>query len=144
MVTIMKWEFRPMLEDYLRKSTAERKTLAEIVAYYEANPDTMMKYGDKLLRAALDETPGGLEGKPYLDALEARKETIAKVTAEIEDYDAVLMTGPTSIMHYCGLPTVTVAAGRKNPNGVNEAVILYGKDEYRLYEAALAIEQVML
>ena len=144
MVTIMKWEFRPMLEDYLRKSTAERKTLAEIVAYYEANPDTMMKYGDKLLRAALDETPGGLEGKPYLDALEVRRETIAKVTAEIEGYDAVLMTGPTSIMHYCGLPTVTVAAGRKNPNGVNEAVILYGKDEYRLYEAALAIEQVML
>ena len=144
MVTIMKWEFRPMLEDYLKKSTAGRKTLAEIVAYYEANPDTMMKYGDKLLRAALDETPGGLEGKPYLDALEARKETLAKVTAEIEDYDAVLMTGPTSIMHYCGLPTVTVAAGRKNPNGVNEAVILYGKDEYRLYEAALIIEQTMM
>lgn len=144
MATIMKWEFRPMLEEYLAKSTAERKTLAEIVAYYEANPDTMMKYGDTLLRAALDETPGGLEGKPYLDALEARREAIAKVTAEIEDYDAVLMMGPTSIMHYCGLPTVTVAGEEKNPDGVNEAVILYGKDEYRLYEAALAIEQVML
>ena len=144
MVTIMKYEFRPMLEDYLEKSTAERKTLAEIVAYYEANPDTMMKYGDTLLRASLDETPGGLRGKPYLDALEVRRETIAKVTAEIEDYDAVLMTGPTSIMHFCGLPTVTVASGRKNKDGVNEAVILYGKDECRLYEAALAIEQVML
>ena len=144
LMTIMQWEFRPMLEDYLEKSTAKRKTLAEIVAYYEANPDTMMKYGDTLLRAALDETPGGLQGKPYLDALETRKETIARVMADIENYDAVLMTGPTSIMHFCGLPTVTVAAGKKNPDGVNEAVILYGKDEYRLYEAALAIEQVML
>ena len=103
-----------------------------------------MKYGDTLLRAALDEMPGGLQEKPYLDALEVRKETIARVTAEIEDYDAVLMTGPTSIMHFCGLPTVTVAGKMKNPDGVNEAVILYGKDEYRLYEAALAIEQVML
>lgn len=144
MVTIMKYEFRPMLEDYLEKSTAERKTLAEIVAYYEANPDTMMKYGDTLLRASLDETPGGLRGKPYLDALEVRRKTIAKVTAEIEDYDAVLMTGPTSIMHFCGLPTVTVASERKNKDGVDEAVILYGKDECRLYEAALAIEQVIL
>ena len=144
MVTIMRWEFRPMLEDYLEKSSAKRKTLAEIVAYYEANPDTMMKYGDTLLRAALDETPGGLQGKPYLDALEARKEAIVRVTAEIENYDAVLMTGPTSIMHFCGLPTVTVAGAKKDPNGVNEAVILYGKNEYRLYEAALAIEQVML
>jgi amidase len=144
LVTIMKWEFKPMLESYLVASAASRKTLAEIVAYYEAHPDTMMIYGDSYLRAALDETPGGLEGKPYLDALEARKEAITKVTAEIEDYDAVLMTGPTSIMHYCGLPTVTVAGEEKNPDGVNEAVILYGKNEYRLYEAALAIEQVML
>ena len=144
MVTIMRWEFRPMLEDYLAKSTAERKTLAEIVAYYEANPDTMMKYGDTLLRAALNETPGGLQGKPYLDALAARREAIAQVTAEIEHYDAVLMTGPTSIMHFCGLPTVTVAGSVKDPNGVNETVILYGKDEYRLYEAALAIEQIMM
>ena len=144
MVTIMRWEFRPMLEDYLKNSIAERKTLAEIVAYYEANPDTMMKYGDTLLRAALDETPGGLQGKPYLDALEARREAIARVTAEIEYYDAVLMTGPTSIMHFCGLPTVTVAGRKKDPNGVNETVILYGKDEYRLYEAALAIEQIMM
>ena len=144
MVTIMRWEFRPMLEDYLAKSTAKRKTLAEIVAYYEANPDTMMKYGDTLLRAALNETPGGLQGKPYLDALAARREAIAQVTAEIEHYDAVLMTGPTSIMHFCGLPTVTVAGKQKDPNGVNETVILYGKDEYRLYEAALAIEKIMM
>ena len=144
MVTIMRWEFRPMLEDYLRKSTAKRKTLAEIVAYYESNPDTMMKYGDTLLRAALNETPGGLQGKPYLDALAARREAIAQVMAEIEHYDAVLMTGPTSIMHFCGLPTVTVAGSVKDPNGVNETVILYGKDEYRLYEAALAIEQIMM
>ena len=144
MVTIMRWEFKPMLEDYLGKSTAERKTLAEIVAYYEANPDTMMKYGDTLLRASLDETPGGLQGKPYLEAMEARRGAIVQVSAEIDNYDAVLMTGPTSIMHFCGLPTVTVAGGIKDPNGVNEAVILYGKDEYRLYEAALAIEQMML
>ena len=144
MPVIMQWEFRPMLEEYLEKTTAQRKTLAEIVAYYEANPDTMMRYGITLLRAALDKTPGGLQGKPYLEALEARREAIERVTAEIENYDAVLMTGPTSIMHFCGLPTVTVAGGRKNLRGVNETVILYGKDEYRLYEAALAIEQVML
>ena len=144
MAVIMQWEFRPMLEEYLEKSTAQRKTLAEIVAYYEANPATMMRYGITLLRAALDKTPGGLQGKPYLEALEARREAIARVAAEIENYDAVLMTGPISIMHFCGLPTVTVAAGRKNLRGVNETVILYGKDEYRLYEAALAIEQVML
>ncbi len=143
LVTIMKWEFRPMLESYLAASAASRKTLAEIVEYYETHPDTMMKYGDLYLRAALDETPGGLRGKPYLEALAIRGKTINRVTTEIEKYDAVLMIGPTSIMHFCGLPTVTVATPVKTNDGVNQALILYGKDEYRLYEAALTIEQEM-
>ena len=143
LATIMRWEFKPMLEAYLAGASASRKTLAEIVEYYEAHPDTMMKYGDSCLRAALDETPGGLQGKPYLKALKIREKTMARVTAKIEKYDAVLMTGPTSIMHFCGLPSATVAAPAKTDAGVNRTVILYGKDEYRLYEAALAIEQEM-
>ena len=132
-----------MLESYLAASSASRKTLAEIVEYYEAHPDTMMKYGDTLLRAALDKTPGGLRGKPYLNALQARKKAIAHVTARIGKYDAVLMTGPTSIMHFCGLPSVTVAAPTKTEDGLNQTLILYGADEYRLYEAALTIEREM-
>ncbi len=143
LVTIMRWEFRPMLEAYLASASASRKTLAEIVEYYESHPDTMMKYGDSYLRAALDETPGGLQGEPYLKALKIREETIARVTAEIGAYDAVLMTGPTSIMHFCGLPSVTVAAPGKTDTRVNQTVILYGCDEYRLYEAALTIEREM-
>ena len=143
LVTIMRWEFRPMLEAYLASSSASRKTLAEIVAYFEDHPDTMMKYGDSCLRAALDETPGGLQGEPYLNALKAREKAIGRVSKEIGEYDAVLMTGPTSIMHFCGLPTVTVASPVKTAAGVNHAVILYGQDEYKLYEAALAIELEM-
>lgn len=141
--TIMQWEFRPMLESYLAKSASSRKTLAEIVKYYEDHPDTMMKYGNSCLRAALDETPGGLQGKPYLKALKAREKAIARVTKKIEKYDAVLMAGPTSIMHFCGLPSVTVASPVKTDAGINRTVILYGRDEYRLYEAALAVEQEM-
>lgn len=143
LMTIMKWEFRPMLEAYLADSTASRKTLAEIVEYYEEHPDTMMKYGDSYLRAALDETPGGLRGEPYLEALKIREKTISRVAKKIGEYDAVLMTGPTYIMHLCGLPTVTVAAPVKTEAGLNQTVILYGRDEYRLYEAALTIEREM-
>ena len=143
LVTIMRWEFRPMLEAYLAGASASRKTLAEIVEYYEDHPDTMMKYGDSYLRAALDETPGGLQGEPYLKALKVRERTISRVSEEIGGYDAVLMTGPTSVMHFCGLPSVTVAAPAKTEAGVNRAVILYGTDEYRLYEAAQTIEQEM-
>ena len=92
---------------------------------------------------ALSDAPGGLHGEPYLKVLKAREETVARVSGEIGEYDAVLMTGPTSIMHFCGLPSVTVASPVKTAAGVNQAVILYGQDEYRLYEAALTIEQEM-
>ena len=139
--TIMKWEFKTSLEEYLKTSTASLKTLKEIVEFYEANPETMMKYGDDFLRAALNETTSNaLYETEYCEAMEARKKAIRDVQDEISGYDAVLMTGPTGIMHFCGLPTVTVAFDRKDANGVRQTVILYGTDESRLYAAALTIE----
>lgn len=139
--TIMKWEFKTSLEEYLKTSTASLKTLKEIVEFYEANPETMMKYGDDFLRDALNETTSSaLYETEYCEAMEARKKAIRDVQDEISGYDAVLMTGPTGIMHFCGLPTVTVAFDRKDANGVRQTVILYGTDECRLYAAALTIE----
>ncbi len=142
--TIMKWEFKTGLEEYLKKSAASLKTLEEIVAFYESNPETMMKYGDGFLRGALDEAQeGSLAEKEYHKAMEDRKMAIRDVQDEISGYDAVLMTGPNSIMHFCGLPTITVAFDKKDANGVRQAVILYGSDECRLYAAALAIEDLV-
>ena len=140
---MMQWEFKPALEAYLKNASASKKTLSEIVEYYENHPETMMKFGINRLRASLYETPGGLQGKTYLEALTIQKESISRVKKEISDYDAVIMTGPTNIMHFCGLPSVTVAGNVKNEAGVNQGIILYGCDEFRLYEAALALEQVM-
>lgn len=114
------------------------------IEYYEANPETMMKYGDDFLRGALDETKEGLfAGSEYRKAMEERKKAILSVSEEISGYDAVLMTGPTSVMHFCSLPTVTVAFDQKDANGVRQTVILYGTDEYRLYAAALTIEELV-
>ena len=141
--TIMKWEFKTSLEAYLKDRHARFKILKEIVDYYESHPDTMMKYGDVCLRSALDETPGGLLGKPYLEALEARLEAIPRIRAELQRCDAVLMTGPTNIMHFCALPSVAVAGGPKTKDGVSRAVILYGTEECRLYAAALCMERIL-
>jgi len=55
----------------------------------------------------------------------------------------VLITGPTYANHLCGLPTITVAGGTLDTNGVRQAVMLYGTDEFRLYAAALTVEQLL-
>ena len=140
---IMKFEFKAHLEEYLRTSSASRKTLQEIVEYYEANPVTMMKYGNTLLKAALEETPGGLQGTEYLNAMEERSKMMISVREALADYDAVIITGPTNIMHFCGLPSVTIAGSQTNKFGVRRGLMLYGVDEYRLYRAALAIERII-
>lgn len=140
---IMKYEFKAHLEEYLDTSAASRKTLKEIVEYYEANPDTMMKFGNTLLKAALEETQGGLQSEEYLCAMEERSKMILKVREELADYDAVIVCGPTNIMHFCGLPSATIVGSQKNEFGVRRGVMLYGVDEYRLYQAALAIEKLI-
>ena len=140
---IMKYEFKAHLEEYLRTSSASRKTLQEIVEYYETNPETMMKYGCTLLKASLEETPGGLQGTEYLNAMEERSKMMVSVRETLADYDAVIVGGPTNIMHFCGLPSVTIAGSQTNLFGVRRGLMLYGVDEYRLYRAALAIERII-
>ena len=103
----------------------------------------MMKYGISFLKSALNETPGGLAGAPYLEAMEARRLAIESVSAEISAYDAVIVAGPTNIMHFCGFPSATVVGAETDEDGVPRGVMLYGTDELRLYRAALAIEQIL-
>ena len=141
--TIMKYEFKVKLEEYLKNATASKKNLAEIVEYYEAHPETMMKYGDSYLRASLEETEGGLLSEEYCEAMQVRKEMMKEIINQNEGYDAVIMTGPTNIMHFCGLPSVTIAGKAKNEYGIKRALIMYGVDEYRLYAAALAMERII-
>lgn len=140
---IMQWEFKPHLEAYLRASHAPLKTLREIVACYESHPQTMMRYGIACLKSALEETPGGLESPVYLEALSARKRAIRQAQATLAPYDAVIMTGPTNIMHFCGLPAATIIGNCPNLHGVPRGLILYGADECRLYQAALTLEALI-
>lgn len=141
--TIMQYEFKEHLEDYLKTSEAGLKTLAEIVDCYDAHPDTMMKYGISLLKRALDETTGGLYSEMYLNAMKEREMTISNVQEQLLHYDAVVMTGPTNISHFCGLPSVTIVGKQKAPSGVRRGLILYGLNEMRLYRAAMAIEEML-
>ena len=136
---IMQWEFKPHLEAYLRASHAPLKTLREIVACYESHPQTMMRYGITRLKCALEETPGGLESPVYLEALSARESSIRQAQATLAPYDAVMMTGPTNIMHFVGLPSLALRLC-EDESGIPRGIILYGADERRLLSAALTLE----
>ncbi|MBP7402732.1 MAG: hypothetical protein KBA30_08960 [Clostridia bacterium] len=137
---IMRCEFRNGLEDYLLHSGARFRTLAEIVGFYESDPDRMMKYGISLLRGALDTASGKLDDPAYMDALAERKQLRRQIMENLRGFDACLMTGPTNIMHFTGLPSLALRLGMAD-DGTPRGMILYGADEQRLFAAALTIER---
>lgn len=134
---VMLCEFREDLEAYLRTSTAQYKTLDAIVERYEKNSETMMRYGIDTLKEALCHSRNDAE---YAEALHARKQLRASICKELASCDACLMTGPTNIMHFIGLPSLSLPLGM-GADGTPRGAILYGADESRLYGAALTIEQ---
>ncbi len=138
---VMRCEFRHDLEAYLSASGARRRTLREIIGYYEENPERMMKYGNACLREALDSASGNLDDSCYLKALAERAKLRAQVLASLHGCDACLMTGPTNIMHFIGLPSVALRLGMAE-DGTPRGMILYGADEHRLFAAAQTIERV--
>ena len=135
---ITRCEFRHDLEEYLSSSRAQRRTLEEIVNYFETNPDQMMKYGHAYLRGALDGVSGKLDDVAYIKALSERKKLRNQIVES--KYDACLMTGPTNIMHFVGLPSLALRLCMAD-DGTPRGMILYGTDERRLFAAALTIER---
>ncbi|MDR0928540.1 MAG: hypothetical protein LBM74_02375 [Oscillospiraceae bacterium] len=131
---IMQQEFRPDLEACLAQMNARRKTLAEIVAFYEANP-TAMPHGMYCLTEALKPH----DAAAYDETLAERERLRASLAAELGSFDACLMTGWTNVMHVAGLPSLALRLG-ESAEGLPQGLLLYGADERRLYAAALAIE----
>ena len=134
---LMRCEFRHDLEAYLRDG-GRAETLRDIVAYYEAHPEPMMAYGNAVLRAALGAS-GNLDDPPYRAALAERDKWRRRMREACRDYDACVMTGPTEIPHFTGLPSMALRLCMTE-NGQPRGVILYGADEARLISAALTIE----
>jgi len=137
---IMRYEFKHDLERYLAGTDAKRKTLREIVDFYEADPEGMMKYGITLLRSSLDDASGNLDDDGYLKAMAERERLRAALLDTMGAYDAYVMTGWTDIMHILGLPSLALRLGM-GEDGMPRGMVLYGADEARLFAAALCVER---
>lgn len=133
---IMLCEFKRDLECYLSHSSAKLKTLDDIIAFYEADGQTRMKYGISTLQDAARKSA---EDPVYGEAMAERARMRSQVVSELEGYDACVMTGPTNIMHFTGLPSLALNLCM-GEDGIPRGIILYGAEERRLLAAALTIE----
>lgn len=134
---IMIDEFAADLEKYLASAGDAPATLAEIAAFYQADP-ARMKYGISHLLEAL-EAANDPDSFRYREALEERERLRDSLRAELAESDACMITGPTNVCHFAGLPSVSVPFCMAE-DGSPRSVILYGVDEKRLLSAALTLE----
>lgn len=136
--TVMTCEFRRDLEAYLNGTDAARKTLPEIIAFYREHP-ACMPYGITYLEEAV-KVPDPAHHSAYQEALAQRESLRAQILAELRNFDACVMTGPTNIMHFTGLPSLALPLAM-GADGLPRGIILYGAEEKRLYAAARTIER---
>ena len=137
---VMQCEFKLELESYLAASAAKRKSLKDIIKFYEAEPDKRMPYGISMLTAAEGSCA---EDAIYQEAIRQRNVMRDQVQRELENYDVCVMTGPTNIMHFVGLPSLALELGM-GEDGMPRGIIMYGANERRLLSAALTIEKYCL
>ena len=71
----------------------------------------------------------------YQEAMTLREQTRQSLLEELGDKDACLMMGGTNVMHFVGLPSITIPF-YLGEDGVPCGLILYGVDEKRLLAAA--------
>ncbi|MBE6936282.1 MAG: amidase [Ruminococcaceae bacterium] len=139
LVSVMTGEFREDLERYLAASTAARRTMPQIIDYYRAHPEAQ-PYGISHLEDAVP-YEHAVDSPAYRAAMAERPAIRERILTEIAPYDAVLMTGPTNIMHFCGLPSLAIPMCM-GKDGAPRGMILYGADEQKLHAAALTIESI--
>ena len=115
---VLLYEFNVGLEDYLASlgEGAPVTTLADVVAFNEANPEEAVPFGQEILELSL-ETEGDLNDPAYLAELETgiRLTTTEGVDVLLESLDLDALLFPNNLAAIAGArpgyPSITVPAG---------------------------------
>ena len=158
---VLLYEFRADLNTYLENSAAPAGSLAELIAYNEANADTVMPlFGQELFLQA--EAMGPLTDEAYLAALEAGRDVARRTMDKLfEEHALDALIGPTngpawmidhingdsfyigtsSLAAISGYPNITVPAGFVSGMPVGLSFMGVAWNEKQLIEIAYAFEQ---
>lgn len=149
--TVLVYEFKAALNAYLNwlGDRSPVTSLADVIAYNEANAEECLKYGQTWMLEA-EETSGTLTEPEYLDARaldlkKAAEDGIDRVMAE-HQLDAIVFSANygAGIAAKAGYPSITVPAGY-GPDGQPMGLTFTAQafDEAKLIRLAYAYEQGM-
>ena len=144
---IMECEFKQSLDCYLsRCQTATPRTMADILAYNQANPKRMLQYGQARMLKCHNETTGTLTDVAYLSALLRREAEIHRLNIlyETERLDVVVSPKFTAVTAFTGFPSMSIPIGqRADAVPIGACWMARRYDEAKLIEVTAAVESLL-
>ena len=136
--------FSTELREYLKNnkgSAVGKLTPESVLKKYREDPEKLAPYGTEYLERSLayECDPGNVQ-----EILKIREEMTREnelLTEELSGFDACIITGPTCIMHFAGLPSLSVPFTMASENGLPRSVILFGTEMRTLLNVGEEIER---
>ncbi len=142
--TLMKYEFKYAMNRYLSELPKEFKVrnLDDIISFNKNHPDITLRYGQTYLIDAQENTSGNLSEAVYQDILKDREITNKEIRNQLRNIDFCIMLIGTNIIHYTGLPSITVPCGLYK-SGMPFGILLTAKTDGELLKYAYAVEMIV-
>ncbi len=140
---LMLRQFSTELRKYLQthKGSAEGKLTPEsILKKYREAPEKLAPYGTGYLEESLiyEYDPDNAQAVAQIRADMALEHD--RLIEELSGADACIMTGPTCIMHYAGLPSLSLPFTVASGSGIPRSILLFGTDMSTLLSVGEQIE----
>ena len=133
-------ELREYLENHKGSATG-KMTPEAVLEVYREDPEKLAPYGTGFLEKSLEyEYDAGNAQVIQTIRAEMDREH-EQLTEELSGFDCCVMTGPTCIMHYAGLTSLSLPFTVAAESGLPRSVILFGTDMRKLLAAGEEIER---
>ena len=141
---LMLRQFSTELREYLKThkgSTAGKMTPESILTKYREAPEKLAPYGTEYLEQSLSYEYSSDNAQAVSEIRSDMRQEHIRLTEELSYFDACIMTGPTCIMHYAGLPSLSVPFTVDSKTGIPRSIILFGTDMKTLLSVGEELER---
>lgn len=132
--------FASELQEYLAYNN-NKLTIEEILDVYKDDMGKYAPYGIEYLEKSNEYRHSDENENEIKVICEDKEKKRKQVLNELEGFDACLMTGPTCMMHYVGVPSISVPFTTSDADGFPRSMILYAKDEMHLLRFAKIVDE---
>lgn len=141
---LMLRRFSTELREYLEKhkgSAVGKLTPENVLAKYREDPEKLAPYGTDYLEKSLEYERDSENTRAVLEIRAEMAREHELLTEELSGFDACIMAGVTCIMHFAGLPSLSLPFTVASENGLPRSVILFGTDMRTLLAVGEEIER---